>query len=306
MTSRRALNIAGATLSLLCLAYFARTAAAYAGDIGPITAAAGRGLLFALAIYLGAYIAFAAAWTRLLGGTGNSVPFTAGAAMLWTAQFGKYLPGNFAHHVGRVALAGRFGLGAGPVVAAMAAETALVLALVALLALPAVGELGKPWGAWYVGVLAIGLPLIGGGVLLRRRRRRPAGAAPRLPATEWAAATALLAVAIILSGGSLLPLTGAAAPADLLRLIPLFCVAWLAGFVVPGAPAGLGVRELVLAEGLSPLVGAEGAIAASLLFRLVTVAADLIAFVAGLLLLRHVDAAPRQGIGDGSAAARAR
>ena len=58
------------------------------------------------------------------------------------------------------------------------------------------------------------------------------------------------------------------------------CLAWMAGYLVPGAPGGLGVREAVLLLGLAPTVGEPSALAAALSYRMVTVVAD--AVCAGL------------------------
>ena len=51
-------------------------------------------------------------------------------------------------------------------------------------------------------------------------------------------------------------------------------VSWTLGFLTPGAPSGIGVREAVLVFLLSPLVGSAEAIILSILFRLVTVGGD--------------------------------
>ena len=54
------------------------------------------------------------------------------------------------------------------------------------------------------------------------------------------------------------------------------CLAWMAGYLVPGAPGGLGVREAVMLLGLAPTVGEPSALAAALSYRMVTVLADVV------------------------------
>ena len=44
--------------------------------------------------------------------------------------------------------------------------------------------------------------------------------------------------------------------APLWSLTGIFATAWVAGFVTPGAPAGVGVREAALTVGLTPICGA--------------------------------------------------
>ena len=65
-----------------------------------------------------------------------------------------------------------------------------------------------------------------------------------------------------------------------------FALAWVAGFVTPGAPAGVGIREAVISLGLAPLLGTGGAVAVAGLLRLVSVFGDLATFGVGLVLER--------------------
>jgi uncharacterized membrane protein YbhN (UPF0104 family) len=55
-----------------------------------------------------------------------------------------------------------------------------------------------------------------------------------------------------------------------------YVVASVAGFVVLAAPAGLGVREAVLLAGLTPSVGASGALGAALISRAASLVADIL------------------------------
>lgn len=313
MISRRSAHLIGAVVSLICLGFFARTVAAYAGSIASIAAEAWWQLPLALPLYAAGYLASAAAWVRILRVLGGTTTLRTGAAILWTAQFGKYLPGNVGHHVGRVAIAGRFGLAAGIVVKSMALEMGLVVALIVLFAIPSVGNLLERLEMKWLFTAAAFVSVILGVLLWYRWMRGPASAAARgivpligpMLVKTWLPVVAVLAGAIILTGASLVPLTLGLAvePLGALHIVSLFCVAWLAGFVVPGAPAGLGVRELILAEGLAPMIGHDQAVMAALLFRLLTVVADLIAFVAGVLLLKYSgDAAGSRHSGTGSAA----
>jgi len=62
----------------------------------------------------------------------------------------------------------------------------------------------------------------------------------------------------------------------------VFALAWVAGFVTPGAPAGLGVRDAILMTGLTPVYGAGTALGLTVILRLVTSAGDGVAFLIGL------------------------
>jgi uncharacterized membrane protein YbhN (UPF0104 family) len=62
----------------------------------------------------------------------------------------------------------------------------------------------------------------------------------------------------------------------------LFALAPVAGFLALAAPAGVGVREAVLAVGLLPLLGAPGALGAMLLSRACSFVADFALWIAWL------------------------
>jgi hypothetical protein len=68
-----------------------------------------------------------------------------------------------------------------------------------------------------------------------------------------------------------------------LLLLPLAAVSWLAGFVTPGAPAGIGIRESVLILALAPYIDAKSATLVAMAFRLVTISGDL-----GFFLVSHL------------------
>lgn len=66
-------------------------------------------------------------------------------------------------------------------------------------------------------------------------------------------------------------------------VIGLYAIAWIVATLTPGAPSGIGVRELVLVAGLAFMTSAGSAILIATLLRAVTVTGDLLFFlVAGL------------------------
>jgi len=66
---------------------------------------------------------------------------------------------------------------------------------------------------------------------------------------------------------------------SLLSFCAAYIVAWLAGFVTPGAPAGVGVRELVLLFLLQGMINESDLLLAVVLGRLVTVLGDFLFFL---------------------------
>jgi uncharacterized membrane protein YbhN (UPF0104 family) len=65
-----------------------------------------------------------------------------------------------------------------------------------------------------------------------------------------------------------------------------YVVASVAGFVVLAAPAGLGVREAVLLAGLTPSVGASGALGAAFISRAASLVADVLIWAVARALSR--------------------
>lgn len=78
------------------------------------------------------------------------------------------------------------------------------------------------------------------------------------------------ALAAMLIGATVLP-----AGASLTHFAALFLLAWLAGFVVPVAPGGIGVREAALLALAGPGLPAAGLMAATLALRASSIAGDL-------------------------------
>jgi hypothetical protein len=69
-------------------------------------------------------------------------------------------------------------------------------------------------------------------------------------------------------------------------LLFVFCFSWAVGFLTPGAPSGIGVREAVIVLLLGGISGAAQAAMIALLLRLTTVLGDLGFFALDSLLAR--------------------
>jgi uncharacterized membrane protein YbhN (UPF0104 family) len=74
---------------------------------------------------------------------------------------------------------------------------------------------------------------------------------------------------------------------SLWRFVGAYIVAWLVGLATPGAPAGVGVREVVLYSLLKPFVSDSDLLTAIVLGRMVTVAGDLAYYVVALGMSRR-------------------
>ncbi|MFO7179279.1 MAG: lysylphosphatidylglycerol synthase domain-containing protein [Pseudomonadota bacterium] len=218
---------------------------------------------------------------------GQPTPRRAALALYFDSQLARYTPGKVGLPIVRMAGAPRLGLTARLVGTSVLIEMlswCATGALVGLLLITAtsapteglVGILGQRSGA------LLGLPLLGAALLVAvDRQRLPAkvrgllgldGAGPLAPPSlallqvvywlTWAAHGYLLARAL---GAESAPAAGTAGFSPLANVL---------GFLALAAPAGVGVREAVLVAGMSPVLGAPGALAAAVLSRVASLVAD--------------------------------
>lgn len=268
----------------------------------------------ALLLYLATYLAATRAWQLGLQLMGEAQGFAGVGRILMLSQFAKYLPGNIGHHVGRVLLAQRAGLPTDIVVASMLLDMLLMVLAGAACSLPAFAllvEAAREHGAtaqraaWLMlpALAAVACALLALPVVRRRIAPPLARVAAIRSVSGLLRITQALAIhcASFLLGASALyllcrihPQASALPLLEWLDVVGIYAAAWLLGFLMPGAPAGLGVRELVLLLGLSPLLGEQAALTAAAALRLVTTVGDGVAFGAGAWLRRFRESPGRQ------------
>lgn len=233
----------------------------------------------------------AVAWMVLLGR--EAPPARLSIAWYLLAQFGKYLPGNVAHLAGRHILFVGVRVRQSTLLAAATVETGLLLAGAATIAL-----VFSPVQIYRVlddalpdtvvaGSIFVLLALGSIGLWLARR-----STFSREKLVAMGGAFALHLVFFILAGGILVGLAQSLGSpviaAEHWRLIiAASAAAWLCGFVVPGAPGGLGIRESVLVLLLSQALGSEPALLIALAYRGATILGDSIAALTGAAMAKR-------------------
>ena len=249
----------------------------------------------ALALYVTSQIGGSVAWRRLLEGVGVDQPERVAESQLLVSQIAKYLPGNVGHLVGRFALARRDGVPAGAAGMAMAAETACLLTaagfLVTLTALTRpdlLAELASGTGmeSNRLRVLAVlaGIAVVGAGTFVYLRSRRSGGRSARRVGASLVWAVTLYLANFGLLGVSLHAVSTVVSPGfgpGPIFATAVFTVAWTAGFLIPGAPGGIGMRDGLIVLGLSLVTGSGAALAAALMHRGVSVLGDVVTFGLG-------------------------
>jgi hypothetical protein len=245
-------------------------------------------------------------WVELLRPLGWPASFPSSASSLFRTQIAKYLPGNIGHHVGRSAVAkAELGIPISVSVTTILQESALATfatccagVTLLLLSFPEtivfVGGQRLPVVAVAVAMaaaFAIAFPtlhVIRAALAARapaKWRARINGALPSLRVSLRVVGlyTAMhffniLAISIIANE--------AFDPAlrETLALCGAYLLAWSIGFVLPGAPGGLGVREAAFVMMMDGRFPPDLLLSLSIVLRAATALADCLIFLAGSVL----------------------
>lgn len=211
------------------------------------------------------------------------------------ANIGKYLPGNVMHYVERNLFAKDLELTQKQIAAASLVEVAaLVMAAFFIGIVMSYSSLCSALAVIMEqqGVRIAAAALAGAGIcaaaavpaVLLYRQRLHLDKHQILEFGKVLGISLAAYAAVLLILGMILVLVywywaGAPSAALAAQMTAAYVTAWVLGFIVPGAPGGIGVRELVLTLLLSPVIGREQIVALGVLHRLITVAGDFAAYV---------------------------
>lgn len=306
----RWLKLLGAIVCIAAAAFFVAYAyrALHGQDLSALArprVALSIGLLVLL--YMTLIPVTAAAWTLILRGLGQRTSIAATAPILATSQFGKYLPGNIAHHVGRLVMARPVGIGLGIGAISLAYESILtVLACAHVSTLTFLWDAPKALEATLVPddrgllvalVTAAAIVSLAAVPWLSRafwrfRNKDSTTPPPSLNPGPIPLLSGYLCFVLnfVLIGFGLwfvalaLDAGGGSHP---VLLTGAFAASWLIGFITPGAPAGLGVREAVLVFWLTDSMPPAAVVALVLALRIATTLGDLLSLAWGSAVMRR-------------------
>ena len=254
-------------------------------------------LIYSSIMLIGGY-----GWYLLLRSVKEPVGLAVTLVIFSLAQFAKYIPGNVGHHIGRVALAKAYGLNIARVILTMSIEAGWLIVSSAVVALISIFVAGQSlltfipqavsvWQIIGVAAAAVIIPLFGIMVI----RRWLGGSSQKflgidavvVPGALTLILCSFLYILTFVIVGAIMDILALAVfnagESHFLFLIGLFSVAWISGFIVPGAPAGLGIREAILVTGLTPVYGSGVAVSLSVALRVVTTLGDGLAFAVALI-----------------------
>lgn len=279
---RNALTWFGRALAILGIAFVGLRLRAYGDEID----LAGLGwegwaALGGLSLLYGAAgVMLGLAWWHLLGHFGALTSRRWAVRVYGLSQISKYVPGNIFHLAARQSRGMAAGISGWAVAKSAAWELGLLAmggAVFGLLVLPLLAEAVPV----LLSALLFAAALGAAAVLLRRL---VGAGAVRAFAWQVAflAASGLLFLGLLVLLGELgagerwgIGHDGAGDGGGVwLTVLGAYILAWLAGLVTPGSPAGLGVRELVLLLLLEGLVDEAGLVQAVVLARLVSALGD--------------------------------
>ena len=235
----------------------------------------------------------ALAWGVLLRAWSVSLPPGRAESQHLVSQIGKYVPGNVGQFVGRIALARQDGVPMPVIGLAMLFEIGLLIGTAALLVAGAfvflpnlakavldiqtVKSIGQHF--WiFPGVASVVFLGVGWALLREARRRKLQVARPM-----WLLFPILFYVANFAALGASLSIVCAIVAPDREVSVGvascIFALAWVAGFVIPGAPGGIGIRDGIVAVGLGLTVGDGSGLVVAVLHRAASVLGDVLVFV---------------------------
>lgn len=263
-----------------------------------------------LALACGAYALLSAllvlVWASILGVFAPACIGAKDAYVLYAiTQIMKYMPSNVVHFLGRHIALRRRGVSHLALVSTVLGEAAILVCGACLAILTLQPALLAAVRGRYVGleelpiVAAVGLTLCLGAALTWLHGARVSRAistgmhrrlVPRLMLALSAAAAFFASSSLLIATVCRL-LLGDPPGFSTSAVAATLAGAWVAGFIIPGASAGIGVREAAVILLLSPAVGAANAAAIATTYRIVTAGGD--ALLAGLgELVRRFAAGP--------------
>ena len=261
-------------------------------------------LLCAVA-YAGCVLGSALLWVRFadtFAQDGNALRGHYGVAVRTYAKSNlyKYIPGNIFHFIGRNELAVQFKMSHAAVAAATLVEILFQTASAMLLSMLLIGPytLGyiKAHMIQYALLISVGALMVAVAFLLIVFRKKKCVIEKLSELYSMLRDRMGLRHGVLCFAGVIaLQIAGGLNFTAVLRLcnpsgvqtgrvkilIGTYVLSWLAGFITPGAPGGIGIRELILTTSIagSGIARESVVLSASVLYRFVSILGDLMAFL---------------------------
>jgi len=300
--NKKLIHWLGRLLMLLSFIYLGRAIYTQVSGFHGIVFSAGAIVALAALVlfYFSQWIVAANIWRYLLHGGNVYISLRKSFMIVGQAQIAKYLPGNIFQYVGRLTLSYKYNIPT-PVVAntigielIICVLSCLLLAAVEVMFVPEIINSWLPFvDRALITKLLAGMAFIAvccmTGLIFSRRLR------------EWFASrrSYIKPLRMLLCIGQFLAVFttlgaftwfiahsvfGVSSGLPWYRYASRITLAWLIGFVVPGAPGGLGIREALTVKMFEDDLGEGVALCLALAMRLCNIAGDMLVFLAAWLL----------------------
>lgn len=228
-------------------------------------------IVYALA---NSFLAFA--WKSILKSFLVTISQACALKIFGLSQLAKYLPGNIFHLAGRQALGMAHGISGIALVKSAIWELGLIATVGSLFAILVIPLTYPTLNQFLFNSLFIFVIAIFGWIVSKSLSR------------EILIAYILYLIFLIISGaifaGIVTLISDSTYAINYVYVVSAFVIAWIAGLFTPGAPAGIGVRELVLLFLLKGMIADADILLAVVIGRLVTVVGDLFFYLYALTI----------------------
>lgn len=210
-------------------------------------------------------------------------------------QIAKYIPGNVFHIAGRHALANQKGVSHSQLFVAAFLEILLVLVAAGIISLLAFSQISREMDNILFFVAAF---FLAGVVLVfivwhigrtHEYLKMPEKLQWHKVVVALSSYLAFFIISSILFLFTIMIVSGqtAAGLANWPLIIGGYAFAWAVGFIVPGAPGGIGIREATLLALLSTSIPVANLLLGVLAFRLITTLGDIVFFVVSVAVQKY-------------------
>ena len=308
MNNRKFINIIGNILVIISFAFIIHKIIAYQIDFGKLFSISTL-IMIAISIIIYALLVlfYANIFNKILSllsdieTSKTDTVFTYSQANLY-----KYLPGNIFHYIGRNQIAVNQAASHGTVIATTIAEMLLIIFAAIITVVIFAGQDALKWllsnglFARVIFVLAViflccliaSVILYSANERIKERIEKYRRIANRIGFVNVVKFIIAYIIIFILNSVMFLTLLysiGGELHINLLAsVIGMYTLSWIIGFVTPGAPAGLGIREVIMTSLLTGIVSGDLVITAVVLYRVVTTLGDVGGFLMAYQLKKLV------------------
>lgn len=216
------------------------------------------------------------AWYQILLGRGVKVSLNKAIKIYGITQLAKYIPGNIFQFVGRQGIGMSEGINA---------KNLALSSLIEIILLSIVGGLCFILFAMnkYPNLILITFSLILVAVILYLPKIKKNDILSFILYFLYLFSTSLIFVYIY----KMINYNFDLSPKDYLNKSFAYIIAWFLGFITPGSPAGLGIREMTLAKSLEASISSMTLAAVIILSRFISVASDINFFLLSAIFFKH-------------------